>query len=111
MATPPNAPPIARPTLLKRQSRRGAQTPAGPAHEGLIRMHHHSNAAVTRLQPDQPLVAAGYIRVSRQVQAEGHSPDIQREAIKRLARQEGFLLPEDMIQEDHESGGKVSRKG
>src|SRR5918911_5441713 len=68
-------------------------------------------AAVTRLQPGQAPQAAGYIRVSRKVQAEGHSPDIQREAIKRLARQEGYILSDDMIKEDHERGSKVTRKG
>jgi hypothetical protein len=44
------------------------------------------------LRPGQALEAAGYIRVSRKVQAEGHSPEIQREAIKRLAKQEGYNL-------------------
>jgi DNA invertase Pin-like site-specific DNA recombinase len=68
-------------------------------------------AAVTRLQPERALEAAGYIRVSRKVQAEGHSPDIQREAIKRLARQEGYILTEEMIKEDHERGSKLMRKG
>src|SRR5919202_3622621 len=70
-----------------------------------------ATAAVTRLQPDQALEAAGYIRVSRKVQAEGHSPDVQREAIKSLARQEGYILTDDMIKEDHERGSKVTRKG
>src|SRR5919204_1018865 len=68
-------------------------------------------AAVTRLQPGQALEAAGYIRVSRKVQAEGHSPDVQREAIKRLARQEGYILTDEMIKEDHERGSKLTRKG
>ena len=68
-------------------------------------------ATVTRLQPGQALEAAGYIRVSRKVQAEGHSPGIQREAIKRLARQEGYILSDDMIKEDHERGSKLTRKG
>jgi site-specific DNA recombinase len=68
-------------------------------------------AVVKRLQPEHALEAAGYIRVSRKVQAEGHSPDIQREAIKRLARQEGYILSNDMIKEDHERGSKVTRKG
>src|SRR5919108_218896 len=67
--------------------------------------------AVTRLQPERALEAAGYIRVSRKVQAEGHSPEIQREAIKRLARQEGYILTDEMIKEDHERGSKVTRKG
>ena len=35
----------------------------------------------------------------------------QREAIKRLARQEGYLLTDDMIEEDHERGSKLTRKG
>src|ERR671932_2673535 len=70
-----------------------------------------ATAAVTRLQPAQALEAAGYIRVSRKVQAEGHSPEVQRQAIKRLARQEGYILSEDMIKEDHERGSKVTRKG
>ena len=68
-------------------------------------------AAITRLQPERALEAAGYIRVSRKVQAEGHSPDIQREAIKRLARQEGYILTDEMIKEDHERGSKLTRKG
>jgi DNA invertase Pin-like site-specific DNA recombinase len=68
-------------------------------------------AAVTRLQPAQAPEAAGYIRVSRKVQAEGHSPEIQREAIKRLALQEGYILTDDMIEEDHERGSKVTREG
>src|SRR5919202_2814048 len=68
-------------------------------------------AAVTRLQPAQAPEAAGYIRVSRKVQAEGHSPEIQREAIKRLARQEGYILTDHMIEEDHERGSKVTREG
>src|SRR3954452_10095589 len=67
--------------------------------------------AVTRLQPEQALMAAGYIRVSRKVQAECHSPEIQREAIKRLARQEGYIMTDDMIEEDHERGSKVTREG
>jgi hypothetical protein len=67
--------------------------------------------AIRRLNPDQALEAAGYVRVSRQVQAEGHSPQIQREAIKRLARQEGYILTDDMIKEDHERGSKITRKG
>jgi site-specific DNA recombinase len=68
-------------------------------------------AAVKRLQPERALEAAGYIRVSRKVQAEGHSPEVQREAIKRLARQEGYILTDEMIKEDHERGSKVTRKG
>src|SRR5918912_2343413 len=68
-------------------------------------------AAAIRLQPQQAIEAAGYIRVSHKVQAEGHSPEIQREAIKRLARQEGLILTDDMIEEDHERGSKVTRKG
>src|SRR5919202_6950524 len=68
-----------------------------------------ATAAITRLQPDQALEAAGYIRVSRKMQAEGHSPDVQREAIKRLARQEGSALT--LIKEDHERGSKVTRAG
>jgi site-specific DNA recombinase len=76
-------------------------------------MHPHHNAArtITRLQPEQALEAAGYIRVSRKVQAEGHSPEIQREAIRRLARQEGYILTDDRIKEDHERGSKVTREG
>jgi DNA invertase Pin-like site-specific DNA recombinase len=68
-------------------------------------------AAVSRLQPDHALEAAGYIRVSRKVQAEGHSPEIQRESIKRLAQQEGYILTDDRIREDHERGSKVTREG
>src|SRR5919202_3264377 len=68
-----------------------------------------ATAAITRLQPDQALEAAGYIRVSRKMQAEGHSPDVQREAIKRLARQEGYALT--LIKEDHERGSKLTRAG
>jgi DNA invertase Pin-like site-specific DNA recombinase len=66
-------------------------------------------AAVRRLQPERALEAAGYIRVSRKVQAEGHSPDVQREAIKRLAAQEGYALT--LIKEDHERGSKLTREG
>jgi hypothetical protein len=63
-------------------------------------------AAVTLLQPEQALEAAGYIRVSHKVQAEGHSPDIQREAIKRVARHEGYILADAMIKEDDERGSR-----
>jgi DNA invertase Pin-like site-specific DNA recombinase len=55
--------------------------------------------ALKHLRPDQPLEAAGYIRVSLKRQADGHSPDVQRNAIKRLAAQEGYALT--MIEEDH----------
>jgi hypothetical protein len=43
-----------------------------------------------RIRPKTALEAAGYIRVSRKEQAEGHSPEIQRQAIKKLAAQEGY---------------------
>ncbi len=62
-----------------------------------------------RIRPETALEAAGYVRVSRKVQAEGHSSEIQREAIKKLAAQEGYALT--MIEEDHERGSKVSREG
>ena len=54
------------------------------------------------MQPEHALETAGCIRVSRKVQAEGHSPDVQREAIKRLATQEGYALT--LVKEDHERG-------
>src|SRR5438552_3772058 len=66
-------------------------------------------AAVTRLHPEQQLIADGYVRVSRVLQAEGHSPDIQREAIKRLIAQHGYFP--GVIEEDHERGSKIDRKG
>ncbi len=66
-------------------------------------------AAVRRLRPDLPLEAAGYIRVSRKVQAEGHSPEVQRAAIKQLAAENGYALT--MIEEDHERGSNVTREG
>lgn len=70
-----------------------------------------SGHAPARVHPETAVEAAGYIRVSRKVQAEGHSPEVQRAAIKRLATQEGFILADDMIEEDHERGSKVSRAG
>lgn len=69
------------------------------------------SAAVRQLRPDQAVMAAAYIRVSREVQAEGHSPDVQRAAIKKLAKQEGYILTDDMIEEDHARGSKVTRTG
>src|SRR4051812_38959984 len=62
-----------------------------------------------RLHTDQALEAAGYVRVSRKAQADGHSPEVQRAAIKRLAAQEGVALT--MVEEDHERGSKVTRAG
>ncbi len=62
-----------------------------------------------RIHPHRQLEAAGYIRVSLQRQAEGHSPEVQREAIKKLAAQEGYALT--MIEEDHERGSTVTRVG
>lgn len=64
---------------------------------------------LARLHPETALEAAGYVRVSRKVQAEGHSPEVQRQAIKQLASQEGYALT--MIEEDHERGSKVTREG
>lgn len=65
--------------------------------------------AVRRLRPDRAVEAAGYIRVSLERQADGQSPDVQRESIKRLAAQEGYALT--MVEEDHERGSKVTRVG
>jgi site-specific DNA recombinase len=65
--------------------------------------------AVRKLRPDQALEAAGYIRVSLKRQAEGHSPEVQRQAIERLAKQEGYVLA--LVEEDHERGSKVTRAG
>jgi DNA invertase Pin-like site-specific DNA recombinase len=62
-----------------------------------------------RLRPGQALEAAGYVRVSTRLQGEGYSPEVQREAIKRLAAQEGYALT--VVEEDHESGTKVTRAG
>ncbi len=62
-----------------------------------------------RLRPQQALEAAGYIRVSLERQAEGFSPDVQRDAIKRLAAEQGYALT--MIEEDHARGSNVSREG
>ncbi len=64
-----------------------------------------------RIYPETAVEAGGYVRVSRLAQAEGHSPEIQREAIKRLARQQGYILTDDMIEEDHERGSKIGRDG
>jgi hypothetical protein len=74
-----------------------------------------ATAAAVRRQQQQSgdcslgsgLEAAGYIRVSRKMQAEGHSPEVQREAIKRLAAQEGYALT--LIREDHERSSKVTQ--
>ncbi len=66
-------------------------------------------SAVARLRPDQALEAAGYIRVSLERQAEGYSPDVQRDAIRKLAAEQGYALT--MIEEDHERGSNVSRAG
>ncbi len=64
-----------------------------------------------RLRPGQILEAVGYIRVSRKSQAEGYSPDTQREQIQQLARQQGYFLDPEAIFEDHERGSNVSRAG
>jgi DNA invertase Pin-like site-specific DNA recombinase len=64
---------------------------------------------VRRLRPNQPIEAAGYIRVSTKVQTEGYSPEVQRDAIKRLAAEQGYALT--MTEEDHERGSKVTRAG
>jgi len=66
-------------------------------------------SAVARLRPEQALEAAGYIRVSLERQAEGYSPDVQRDAIRKLAAEQGYALT--MIEEDHERGSNVSRIG
>jgi DNA invertase Pin-like site-specific DNA recombinase len=65
--------------------------------------------AVRKLRPDRAVEAAGYVRVSLERQAEGYSPEVQREAIKRLAAQEGYALT--MVEEDHERGSKITRAG
>src|SRR2546423_1915480 len=69
----------------------------------------HTSSTHPRLRPVQALEAAGYIRVSLERQAEGYSPDVQRDAIKRLAAEQGYALT--LIEEDHERGSKVSRQG
>src|SRR4051812_37918720 len=68
-------------------------------------MYPHS----TSPRPAAELVADGYVRVSRVAQADGHSPEVQREAIKALIAAKGWRP--GIIEEDHESGGKVTRKG
>jgi DNA invertase Pin-like site-specific DNA recombinase len=65
--------------------------------------------AVRRLRPDQAIEAAGYVRVSLDRQKLGHSPEVQRDALKKLAAEQGFALT--MVAEDHERGSKVSRTG
>ncbi len=57
----------------------------------------------------EPASYAGYVRVSRKLQAEGYSPEIQRRAIEEAARRAGVSLA--MLEEDQESGTKVTRKG
>jgi DNA invertase Pin-like site-specific DNA recombinase len=64
-----------------------------------------------RLHTDQALEAAGYIRVSRKLQADGYSPETQRARIRQLAKEQGFLLDPARIFEDHERGSKVTRVG
>jgi len=66
-------------------------------------------STVARLHPEHALEAAGYVRVSLQRQAEGYSPDVQRDAIRKLAAEQGYALT--MIEEDHERGSNVSRAG
>lgn len=54
-------------------------------------------------------IMAGYKRVSREMQARGHSLDLQQAAIERLAAQEGYKLA--FMEEDRQSGSRISRKG
>ena len=65
--------------------------------------------AVRRIRPDRVLEAAGYVRVSLDRQADGQSPAVQRDAIKKLAAEQGYALT--LIEEDHERGSNVSRVG
>ncbi len=46
----------------------------------------------------EPASYAGYVRVSRKLQAEGYSPEIQRRAIEEAARRAGVSLA--MLEED-----------
>jgi DNA invertase Pin-like site-specific DNA recombinase len=62
-----------------------------------------------RIRPDSALEAAGYNRVSRLVQAEGHSSEVQRVAIRQLATEQGYALT--LIEEDHERGSKIECEG
>lgn len=55
------------------------------------------------------IAAAGYVRVSRALQAEGHSPEVQRAAIGALAAREGYHLV--ALEEDAERGHRVTRRG
>ncbi len=52
---------------------------------------------------------AGYVRVSRKAQADGHSPEVQRAAIRQTASHAGYVLK--MLEEDHQRGSNVSREG
>src|SRR5579871_6581371 len=65
--------------------------------------------AVWRLRPERIREAAGYVRVSSERQAGGYSPEVQREAIRRMAAQEGYALT--LVEEDHERGSKITRVG
>lgn len=62
-----------------------------------------------RTQREGVVRAAGYVRVSRALQAEGHSPDVQRAAISALAAREGYQLV--AMEEDAERGHRVTRRG
>lgn len=64
-----------------------------------------------RLRPEQTPEAVAYIRVSRRVQADGYSPETQREHVRQLAREQGYLLDPTNIFEDHEHGSNITRKG
>jgi site-specific DNA recombinase len=66
-------------------------------------------ATVQRLHPEEQPTAIGYVRVSRKLQAQGHSPDVQRQAIMRLCEQQGYELLG--IEEDAERGGNPNRAG
>jgi DNA invertase Pin-like site-specific DNA recombinase len=56
-----------------------------------------------------PRPAAGYIRVSLKCQAEGESPENQRERILQRAALEGYTLI--LTEEDHDRGGRITRTG
>jgi len=60
--------------------------------------------SATELKP-----AAGYVRVSLKRQAEGESPENQRERIQRRAAEDGYYLA--FIEEDHDKGGRTTREG
>jgi DNA invertase Pin-like site-specific DNA recombinase len=64
-----------------------------------------------RPDPEQVVEAVGYVRVSRKMQADGYSPETQREQIRQLAKKHGFLLDPANIFEDHERGAKITRRG